>query len=935
MKQIKIKTNKNSMFRLALKSLSYLASATMVLLASGFLTLRPVQHYPNVPTAQAMGQANCSDITQKLPLYSATPAIPNSDAGQFNFDAPGDEWQACVNEQPTENRIFSFGQAIPSAYFLQGWSWNTNFGDVSTNCEGGFNTTGAQQVACGGLNYGSYIVEDAGNTARIMGFSWNDQIGWIKMGCQGTTNTGVACGAINYGATIALEDGVDGGTCPNITRGDIFGYVYNDTVGYMNMCGTHIDLTNLDELPNPFDTSISATVTVDPNGPNNPSNTVFSNGSVAESNYYELDLSVTENGVPITVDGSNPDRRIVVSDPVITNTVKANQVTPCNDAADNPQNPALLACTYGAASVSAFVPDNAARPLMTAFVNSVAPTNDDNKVIVQSVTIQVRNGADEILTTKTVNIPGGDLSFAPPVEVTHIAGKDGNGETLIGESFQLTADQSTPLAIKAVAQDPNIMNITHNLVLIYSQLYSCTDSFDYIFGTPPAGTTITADEQTVPLNRFKSGVCSTGGKIIDVSIKPLNMFMGPAYEFLFSVFSKSTAVPVSSPDDVNKMAIQTVVNYALGGQTVSYYSRSLQGGAFNEFSGTKVDGNVNLSTISKDPEYQSWISAAVGDMFSSNREPYLRAVKAVLGSKTPMDFGSAPDSRGGEVGDPNGQTGEIKILKQEDLRPGILYYKHKNGSQFACTIIITQDPLIETTPVRVTGATTLVTEGCNIFIDRDIVAAKNGTVQVGNLGIIALADYKLNGTMKGGKGGNVYVCNTVTDIEANIVAEGSLYGTNGDTPTNCGTVYLNKRRAMLKPDGSPQAANMTKQLQDKQLTIMGSLMSNNTYGGSTKNPPELPLLGDGRIDTDPLRTLSAAQDLNRIRFGRTQSGDFFGDGDTTCWANGYVMSKLITDPLNINDVIAECDGGNGPSSKGTFNLQFRAPLPNQPIFSGL
>lgn len=928
------------MFRLILKSLSYLASASLVLLASGFLTLRPVQHYPNVPTAQAAGP--CSDFTQK-PGFPLTAEIPNSDSGQFNFDSPGADWQAC-GELSKSNKTFDFGAAIQNAYFLVGWSWNTNFGDVSTFCEGGLN----QGSGCGSMHYGSYILPDAPgtNTASISGFSWNDQIGWIKMSCENGTNTGIACGAQNYGAKIALRDGVVDplGVCPNLQRGDIFGYVYNDTVGYMHMCGSHIDPTNFEDFPNPYDDAISAVIDFDPNGPNAPVghvnndfDTVYANGVNDQGDFYEIAVRVTEtdvNGVPVAIDGLTANRSVVVTNTQVVNTVKTNQVSACN-----------APCAATAVSTSAYAPDNL-RHLYSATVRSNAPTNEDNIYSLNTVSVQVFNENGDLLTTKILT-PNRSLSFTPPVEVTHIAGQDGRGATLAQETFQLTPDQSTPIAVRA-AKKTNANIPVDGAITVYTQLYSCNLAFDYIFDAIPVNgnNRITLPDNSVedqafttnpaqpagPLDVVKQGICAANGRFIDVAQGPLTNHLVDA---VYKIFAKTIA-QAQSADDVNSLAIQTVVSYNNGAQDIAYYSRALQDGSTSELA-AKVEGNVNLSTISKDglgAGFQNWISTAVGDMISSNREPYLRAVKAVLRGKTPLPFGVANFSGGGVLA-----GGEIKILKSADLPAGILHYKHdSNNGQHPCMIILTQDPVDDATPVTVASPTTLVTEGCNIFVDRNVVAAKNGQIQVGNLGIIALADYKLSGTMPGGKGGNVYVCNWVTDIEANIVAEGSLYGT-ATSSKDCGSLFINLRRTMLTQEGAPTQANMSRALLNRQLTIVGSLMSNNTYGGSKKEAPAGPLLGDGRIAKNNAEiALSAAQDLNRIRFGKVDPEVYFDEVPEVpfvCWEEGYVMSKLITDPPNATVKESCLNEDNTPQFRGTFNLQYRAPLPKQPIFNAL
>lgn len=945
------------------KCLSFIASATTVLVISGYVSLQPIGEYSNFPVARAQNVVDCTDF-RMLPQYQVTPLVAEGDSGSLNFALPGAQYQACAKNRAS-NRAPAINTNGPVT-FLQGWTWNTNFGDVSLACESDhFNLT----APCGNQEYGAYIVPSDDIPLRVMGFAWSDKMGWISMGCPANqTNTGVNCGATSYGVGVADKDGVAVASCPGdgpggtLMAGDLYGFARTDSVGYINFCGAHVNLSNL-QLVNPVITVAGGAV--DTANGNDPlllgarpavdAAVVYANGN----DYHEITLALTENKLPLT-DSATRAVSIVMTD---ENTIKADQVTACGGAGPvcdtntisksaptSPSNP----FRWDANRVWTDAQGVVRTGLWYLRVSAVAPTDTTNQYIIHNITVAVDNPVrGERLATIEL-APELNLSFAPPVQVTKIAGVNGAGNALQSETFRMLPNDDSVIKVKTLQKIAAGMPAA-GTINIATHTYNCSNGdYNFIFDANnnrmifrADGTVedalLTADDKRNFPNVPRANVCGQGGALDDVMIKTMANFPVAAQnEAALSVFAQYSGVDAPDLTTVNALAFQTTVYYTRPADAthaapyqVAYYSRQLKDGSLSA-QAAKVEGNVGLhgvSTANLPDVAKTFISKTVGDTIQSNREPFLRAVKAVLGNSWQIQNSNL--TNGAMKFAPN--MGEFKILKSSDFvvdaanqpAPGILYYKHAQGAQ-ACVIVINENPA-DLSPVRVTAPVTLVTEGCNIFIDRDIVTQRGANP--GNLGIIALQDYSIQGA---NKGGNIYVCNAATDIEANIVAEGSLYSIAVSDPNvnpNCGGQFKATRHALLLPDGSPNPLSVQEELLNRQLVLVGSLMSSNTYGGSLIPPPNGPLLGSGKIAAPGEQLLSRMQDLNFLRFGRvnpTKLNPEESDDESPCWDNSFTLSKTLN-PNGLSQ-LENCEFGDNALNAGTFNLKYRAPLDNQPIF---
>lgn len=220
--------------RLLKKIFSLILSALAVLIVSGFLSLQPISESP----VYAQTGSDCKNITMLSGSAETSSVLVDgvANSGTMNFDDPKFDANSrgCVKQ--TKNALDS--------YDINGWAWNTNLGWMSFYCGADGTNRG---FSCGATQYGAYILSDG----KVRGFGWGDNIGWINMGCDSGKNGTTDCGTVDYGVKAATADGEAGTACPNSKKGDLYGYAWTDTVGWMNFCGAHVDLPDgvIDTIP--------------------------------------------------------------------------------------------------------------------------------------------------------------------------------------------------------------------------------------------------------------------------------------------------------------------------------------------------------------------------------------------------------------------------------------------------------------------------------------------------------------------------------------------------------------------------------------------------------------------------------------------------------------------------------------------------------------
>jgi len=216
----------------------------------------------------------------------------------------------------------------------------------------------------------------------------------------------------------------------------------------------------------------------------------------------------------------------------------------------------------------------------------------------------------------------------------------------------------------------------------------------------------------------------------------------------------------------------------------------------------------------------------------------------------------------------------------------------------------------------------IIVEGADVYIDSDIFndpLLGNPNNEEAHFEIVALRGVN-------GQGGNVFIAPTVTYINANIVADGSMFPYDGSSKS--GAI----------PDWDHLDANGHL---DHQLTFVGSLVSNNTLGGSLGCPTDC-FRGDGSITTD--EAIAKIYDMNFFRRHGLMPGnpDSAGnpqdcDGDITLEINGSYIDAPIcgSGEPNSSDLVPAGLRWSGRAADDNYGLYFeyRAPSKSSVIFN--
>lgn len=896
------------LIRVVKKFVSLFASAIVVLVISGFVRLEPIS-VPSQVYARHTENPPCRDITMFPAGRAGTDAVPSpssdfrngsTDSGQMDFDAFAHQYQSCLEENVRTRSLSRQGGTIQVAgRFASGWANNTNFGRVSFSCENGVNSG----TACGGKNYG-VVVQDAPNADyKVRGFAWSDAIGWISLGCDAGMNLGAACSGA-YGVAAARADDPAGA----FRRGDLFGAGWNATVGWISFKGAHMDISA------PIGT-ITADVTVKKYGadgqlkPIVTANRLSANANIAD--YYEVSFTVRENGAVIMPADAN--RQVTIQLTPSENTVRADQVTPCGGNA----------CKYDAVSGWGDVRTVADRFYVR--ITSSAPTNAANRFSIGTSTITVRNPAANTVASAQVAIPNGAFEFTPPIDITAVAPVNDNGTPVPGAALETIPNGTREIDIQVARKAP-LLPVPETNVAIHTQLYDCSNMYNFVFDDPAVEEDKGMDEQhrANPIFPFypRANTCpqgTAGVGLTDVDSATLDTVdpQRSARRVAVLTTHQNAAAPSAEIVARKSAGIATLVHIThADGVTVSrYFGASLtESSILNQ--AAQIQGNVGLNIVdSRGLPTNEQISSTLGEKAASKREIYTRAARALLTGKQPRAFEDM-----GEVKTVTISADEFEALK---VMEGVIYFKNPAGSARACTIILRNPAAGPREDYVVNRDYTIISEGCNVFIDQNI---RGGN---GKIAFIALEDLRVRVApgIPADRGGSIFICDKVTDVDANFVADGSIF--SYVTPTDeCGG---NVKSAFVAW-GRPILPDNGRELLKHQLTLGGSFVSNNTYGGSLQTPA---LMGDGRRAATPAQQAeSRIFDLNFLRYANVEELEGIG----TCWADGVILSKSIYDATGkegwpIEDLCSDqADAGAGPDSSSVVILKYRSPAVSQPIF---
>lgn len=787
-----------------------------------------------------------------------------ANSGVVNFDkiagAPDDSYEACVVDPD--------GNPAAGLFEIHGWAWNDNLGWISFYCPPGAGAKN-ENVTCSGAYIGGYGVKIDPATGKFSGYAWSDNAGWISFdtalavapftphvaqvkvdattpGCQGYVYSGPA-----------LPDP----SCPAKANVKADTMAWSDNVGWIDFDGILLPWYSLiAEID-----SAGVVLSLSPD----PSTATMTSAPLANGiDRYRLRLSVHDK----KGNAVDPGGRYTVTAIPEWNldTVKKNQINPavslsgssCPAAAENavtkPCNASDMAST-GSGNYD-------------AFIRSLAPTSNVNGFD--------KSPADGVMdfSYETFTVP--QSLAATPVQKNDLLFKDvlvsivdndaggacvfGTGGTCAGIAKVITYGNPG---------DPYFKFRPQTNVTSLKDPSGNTDFIQLSSGTPqPFPVTITGSGTV----NFYTGIDATPAPTDygfqfdnDANVGILNFPPGDS----FSTTANSSTTVLSAgvgikpdattppPQYIPGLYMYSTVTEGSGGNTVQYYSNKLPKtlGSVAVVPVAVLKGNIYSSgAVATTTSVQAIRS--LGDV-STNilRDTVFRNVsKIIAGAKVTstasatISYGDLFCNGGGFCEQPpNGSH------KGTYLLPGSLANTPYGSVYFKGDLHITSG-FSGTSGSYWCGQTTLIVIGGNVYIEKDIYnnlaqsSTKCLTTDRPRLGIIVLKDLTASAANQA-KQGHVYIDPSVTNIQANIFADGSVFSA--------------KTTDTFDALGQPVYASTTDQenkLKYNQLFIQGSLASQNTVGGSTLSEP---IKGDGTKTTGVNKILqSRLYDLNYLRY---------------------------------------------------------------------
>jgi hypothetical protein len=850
----------------------------------------------NSPVASAAG-GKCYDIKGKGKVVNEL-GVPNS--GVVDFDASGVAlmYQACV-EDPEDDGVGPF--------LVKGWVWNDNLGWISMYCSGGFNL----DADCGGVNYGVTISDDG----RLSGQAWGDAAGWVYFnnGIHGQVRVETEdslCQGYIYG------DNKPKTACPAHTGGSKDTHAWSNNVGWMDFDGVILPWYKLVKKITP--SNVKITLTPDP-ALARKKITVPVIGSAG----YTLKVEIKDNdGLPLN-ESRYLTEFVVVWD---KDTVKKDQTEPGVKLLNYSENcrfndPIDIGEDYRAVSKPCWHEDfihvtNSG--IWTSAITSIAPTSnmnglvdesDDmifsyekfispsnkaniglepNELILKNIEISVFDedagvciiGASDMCGGLQMGVNGGDtfvnFKFKPDTEFT-VFSQEGLDNGLIEMSVGIEEDF---YILKQGLKSTNLIaGIDDNNV---NGVLKLVNNFGATFG-----------ESSWLVNKVSDFVA----KIIQEPGKDAPSHFGGLY--MYSVVEGSGGVKYFSnklPRKVGSSGVQPVA--VLRGNVYTTGSSKIT---------TAVDAIRSLGDVST----------------NILRDQIFRNVSSIIAGAERPKWGQSLTLNSDDKG--NGFKKSMGLGPIIPLMPdgeGVSKVYYARGDVHIGTV--------GSGDLGWTGERTIIVIGGNVYIDANLY--NTGVTPKPKLGIIVLKD--LASSISQGDKGHVYIHKDVTNIQANIFADGSVFSYD--------------ESHLPDANGEPLWGTLNaaaEALRYKQLLIEGSVASQNTIGGSGLTSP---IKGDG---TETTVDNARLYDFNYLRY-YTGLLKKTADGKVDCESEIYdsesaVSAKLINNnkpwpvsqggclwpPKEIDGRYAAASGLTEATDLGATYIYFDPPSATLPGFA--
>lgn len=834
--------------------------------------------------------------------YVSLNGVNNSGKLHFEDNAylPDPLYRACA--------IDPDGDAVPP-FELRGWAWDDNLGWVSMYCKDGTNLS----VGCGGQDYTVTVDADG----KFTGHAWGDNVGWISFNNPGFSQLLVntdeqVCQGYIYGVTKPGDFPAQSG-CANHSENDV--YAWSDNVGWLNLDGVVMPWYELTKKIK--EESIKVQI------PMHPKSIIAGNEPYANGvDKYEISVETKD------IDGNilDPDRYEVHARPIwIKDSVKYDQID-SNNTVDN-----LNCGNFGGAVTKPCVDlPNTDPGVYSAPITALAPTSNMNfSEFVKGGITEYFNNETFIAPLNSPKVESNDLILKGlRVYILDKAYPVGREERCVFPGPSMDCEGNARLFTKLrdlsdiTYESPHIFKFQP--IVKVSQVDDVKKT-DYMAlqrdiinevklkiecASLKQGSTTACDNQV----KFDSGL-SSGFELVYDSNDDGEFDLGTDTVGQFTlennfIGSINVAALCPPPGTCSAYAsnpyIYSLVDYMAGSKEVKYFSNKLPRirGSLVVNPVAEVRGNVystGVVSLQEGKEIRS-----LGEV-STNilRNTIFRNVSALIAGAQVVTGGGTVEGK--VIGVDKyldikpGSAGGVKSLPDSNGYSQVLYFKGGDVT------------IGDGTTVEWDGERTVIVEGGNVFIDNDLY---NGANSNAKLGLIVLKDFTKAGA---NQGGNIYIKNTVTNIQANIFADGAVMSYS-DVVTASATVkgkqYFNLPAFNNEDDRFSKLTN--------QLFIEGSIASENSIGGANASPP---ILGDGTqvgagegvygsAPTD--RSLARLFDLNFLRY----------------YGLALDLDHITKEPIDQQCLLSGGDGSGLDPDANCYNIQLTAYDPADPENSG-
>ncbi len=776
-------------------------------------------------TAQATS-STCFDVTgQGKPV--TMDGVANS--GTVYFDepnAPALAYEACMDDPGFDN---------VGPFYMKGWSWDDNLGWVSFYCgdEDGNAATPRTNlgVLCGNYDYGVSMDGPGTSTPGMLhGFAFGDATGYISFNCLDSSS----CATIDYSVAVETIDLCAGTVYGTISPSPSTCSPHADDVSYIYGWSDNVGWLNFDGVTFPWVELTTAAVLIDLNvtpDPTDPDAAPYANGSDA----YTMTLTMTDpDGDPI-----DPAEYSITATLDWDNKIGTNQ-TDGLDGSDAVTPPTEF-------PVGSYNPVNGTIQVSLA---SIAPSSLMNKTgdtFMNETFILPKTGADVQPNELNMNYLKFNnlllsVIYDPGVPPAH------DNVCLFGELYTCAPApfpsdyQGANFNFKPPVQLTTFDDEVNETYLSLRNMVSSNISavMENFCGTacvnPTAAINLGLTDET-QWAMVRDGTEPEGFGVEDLSYD--DFAMGPgALDFGVGTVCRN---PETGCDAFGKDAFAySTISYSIGGKEVKYFGNKLPRvqGTLVVNPVAKVVGSV-YSTGVTNPQTGSVVKS-LGDV-STNilRDTIFKNVSGIIAGKDkPLGVATISGYSSGFT-----VTGNYEGLMPDAGGVDRVYY-------FGDDLTINAGAA----DISWSGERTLIVIGGDVYIRSNLYNAPGSAKP--RLGIIVLKD------LATGAGGNIYVAENVTDIHANMFADGSLFS------------YDSTLATPINASGLPYFANENSRFNGlkNQLYIQGSIASQNTIGGAVAGTP---ILGDGSTTSGAEgaygvapsgRSLARLYDLNFLRY---------------------------------------------------------------------